>query len=117
MLIGGVVGYKVQDELEVALVGLVQQGVQILKGPEERMHIGVIGNVIAKIRHRRWIDGRDPNRVDAERLQIRQAPRNPLQVADALTADADKSLAFVAELRSLKAGADNKELRMTLGVS
>ena len=72
MLIGGVVGDKVQDELEVALVGLVEQGVQILKGSEERMDIGVIGNVIAKIGHRRRIDGREPESVNTEPAQIIQ---------------------------------------------
>src|SRR5256885_15359605 len=72
MLIGGVVGYKVQDELEVALVGLLKQGVQVRQGSEERMDIGVIANIIAKIGHRRRIDGREPDRVNAEPAQIVQ---------------------------------------------
>ncbi len=66
MLIGGVIGHKVQDDLEVALVGLVQQGVQVLQGSEERMDIGVIANIIAKIGHGRWIDRREPDGINAE---------------------------------------------------
>src|SRR3989442_15797724 len=81
MLIGGMVRYKVQNELEVALVGLLQQGVQILKGPEERMNSGVIGNVIAKIGHRRWVDRREPDGVNAEPAQVIQLAGDPRQIS------------------------------------
>ena len=51
VLIGGVIGHKIQDDLEVALVGLVQQGVEVAQRPEEWMDTGVIANIIAKIGH------------------------------------------------------------------
>ena len=91
MLIGGVVGDKVQDELEVALVGLMEQGVQILKGPEERMDIGVIGNVIAKIGHRRWIDRRKPDSVNAEPAQVIQLAGDSREISHPIAIAIEKT--------------------------
>src|SRR5258708_1631822 len=70
MLIGGMIRHKIQNDLEVTLVGLLKQGVQVRQGAEERINIGVIGNVIAKIRHGRRVDEREPESVNAEPVQI-----------------------------------------------
>ena len=72
MLIGGVVGHKVQDDLEIALVCLLKQDVEIVKSSEEWMHIGIIADIIAKISHGRRIDGREPESVNTEPAQIIQ---------------------------------------------
>src|SRR5439155_12346371 len=66
MLIRGVIGYKIQDDLEIMLVGLLKQSVQVRQGSEERMNIGVIANIIAEIGHGRRIDGGEPESVNAE---------------------------------------------------
>src|SRR5207247_7430082 len=72
MLIGRVVGNKVEDELEVTLVGLLQQGIQVLERPEERMDTGVVANIIAKIRHRGRIAGGEPDGITAKPTEVVQ---------------------------------------------
>ena len=44
----------------------------------------IIGDIIAEIGHRRGVDGRDPDRVDAEAGQIVEPPLDPLDVANAV---------------------------------
>src|SRR5579884_1286542 len=91
MLIGSMIGDKVQDELEVTLMGLLKQGVQVLQGPEERMHIGIVGNVIAKIGHRRRIDGREPDGVDAEPAQVIELAGDSRQISHAIAIAIEKT--------------------------
>ncbi len=81
MLIGGVIRHKVQNDLKVALVGLLKQRIQVLHGSEERMDIGVIANVIAKIGHRRRVDRREPDRVNAEPAYIVQLPLHTRKIS------------------------------------
>ena len=56
MLIRGMIRHIVQDDLEIELVCLLKQGVEVLKGPEEWMDIGIITNIVAKIGHGRRIN-------------------------------------------------------------
>src|SRR5579864_310170 len=81
MLIGGMVGHKVQDDLKIALVRLFKQRIQVRQGSEERVGIGVIANIVAKIGHRRRIDRGEPERVNAEPLQVVQFAGDPRQVS------------------------------------
>src|SRR2546429_7665582 len=91
MLIGGMIWHKVQDEFEVALVGLVQQAIQVLQGPEERMNSRVITNIIAKIGHRRRIDGREPDRVNAEPAKVIQLADDPREIAYSISIAVEKT--------------------------
>ena len=52
--------------------------------PKQRIDCGVIGHVVAEILHRRRIDRREPERVDAQPVQVVQARDDPAQVADAV---------------------------------
>ena len=65
-------------------MGLRQQIVEIGERAEARIDVAIIGDVIAEIGHRRGVDGRDPDRVDAEARQIVEPPLDPLEVADAV---------------------------------
>src|SRR6266436_8584689 len=91
MLIRGVIGHKVQDDLEVMLVGLLKQSVQVCQGSEERMDIGVIANIIAKIAHRRRIDGGEPESVNAEPVQVVQLPHNTKKISHAVPIAIEKT--------------------------
>src|SRR3989442_5974654 len=72
MLIGAMIGHIVHDELEATLVRLLKQDVQVCQGSEERMDIGVIANIITEIGHGRRVDGRKPDGINAEPLQVVQ---------------------------------------------
>ena len=51
---------------------------------EERVDVAVVGDVVAEVRHRRAVDRRQPERVDAEPLQVVQPRAHALEVADAV---------------------------------
>ena len=62
--------------------GSVNHCIKIRERPEHRVHIAVIGHIIAKILHRRSEKRRNPNRVDPKRGDIRQALHDAQQIAD-----------------------------------
>src|SRR5690242_6794313 len=51
---------------------------------EQRIDPAIIRNVVAEILHRRGIERRNPDRIDAELAQIGDAADDPVQVADAI---------------------------------
>ena len=59
-----------------------KQLVEIGKRPELRVDVRVVGDVVAVVGLRRGVERRQPDRVDAEIAQVRQARADPLQVAD-----------------------------------
>ena len=61
----------------------------VLERPEQRIDAGVVGDVVAEVGHRRGEEGRQPDRVHAERalaavVQVVEAGDDPRQVADAV---------------------------------
>src|ERR1700721_678070 len=61
------------------------QRAKILHRAEQGIDASVIRDVVTEIGHWRGKDRRQPDRVDAKRLQIRQPLDDPLEVADAVT--------------------------------
>ena len=84
VLVGGVVGHPVQQHADVARVRIGEQRVEGREVAEERVDVAVVGHVVAEVGHRRAVDRRQPERVDAEPLQVVQARAQPLEVADAV---------------------------------
>ena len=84
VLVGGVAGHEVQDDLEASRVGVGHQVVERGERPEQGVDVAVIGHVVAEIRHGRRIDWRDPDRVHAEPGHVVEAPPDALEVADAV---------------------------------
>ena len=82
VLIRSVVRHKIEDQLEAAFMGRVHQRIEIGHRTEHRVDAGVIGDVIAEIRHRRRKDRRQPDGVDPQRLQIRQSLDDPPDITD-----------------------------------
>ena len=65
VLVGGVVGHPVEEHADVARVGVGEQRVEGREVAEERVDVAVVGHVVAEVGHRRAVDRRQPERVDA----------------------------------------------------
>src|ERR1051326_4756769 len=64
---------------------LLHQRIQILQCAEQRMHTGIVRDVIAEVRHRRGIDGREPERINAKPAQVVQLLRDTGKVSNTVT--------------------------------
>ena len=84
MLVGGVVGHEVEQNLKPPPMGLHQQVVEVSQRAEAWIDVAIVGNVIAEINHRRRVNGRDPDRVDPKADKIIEPPLYPSEVADAV---------------------------------
>ncbi|MDT4884309.1 hypothetical protein FQZ97_1204350 [compost metagenome] len=78
------VGHEVQDDLEPSRVGLLHQRIEAVQCAEARIDVAEIGDVVAEVGHRRGIDRRDPDGIDAERDQVIQPGADSAQVSDAI---------------------------------
>lgn len=83
-MVRSVIGHKIEQNLKPATMGLREQIVEIVKAAEARIDAAIVGNVVAVISHRRGIDGRDPDRRDAQLNQIVEPPLDPLEVTYAV---------------------------------
>ena len=84
VLVGGVVRDPVEQDADVARVRVGEQRVEGREVAEERVDVAVVGDVVAEVGHRRAVDRRQPDRVDAEPLQVVEARAQALEVADAV---------------------------------
>jgi hypothetical protein len=84
VLVGGVVGHEVEDQLEPARVRRLDQAIEVGERAEHRVDAGVIGDVVAEVLHRRRIDRREPQRVDAELGEVVEARQHAGEIADAV---------------------------------
>ena len=57
------------------VVGLGQRAGRTLQAAEPRVDVRVVGDVVAPVGQRRRVDGREPQRVHAQPLQVVEAPR------------------------------------------
>src|SRR5437879_10695639 len=85
MLVRGVIGHKIDDDLEAALVGLSDKGIESLQVTEDGINTAVVGNVVAKVGHWRGIEGRDPHGIHAKPGQVVKLVYDALQISDAIT--------------------------------
>src|SRR5205823_7551306 len=84
MPIGSVVRHEVEKQLQPPPVCGIEKLVEIRERSEASIDLGVIGNVVTEIRHRRTENRRDPNGADPEVHEVVEAPRNPAEIADAI---------------------------------
>src|SRR5690606_15517368 len=84
VLVGGVVGDEIEQQLETAGMRLRQQAVEVVERAEHRFDAAIIGYVVSEIGHRRRKNRRQPNRVDAERSDVIQPLDYAGQVSDAV---------------------------------
>ena len=84
MLIGGVVHDKIHDNSDMMTVCLRKQTVKILHRTEIIHDIAVIGNIVAVVIIGRFINRRQPDHINSERLQIIQMCGDSVQITDAV---------------------------------
>ncbi len=82
VLVRAVVRNPVQRDADPALVGIPQQLIEILERAEEGIDAAVVGDVVAEVRHRRRLERREPERVDAEPREMVEALPDALEIAD-----------------------------------
>src|SRR4051812_14859893 len=84
MLARAVVRHPVDDDADPARVRVREERVEVVERAEDRVDVAVVGDVVAEVGHRRAVERRQPDRLDAERLEVVETRRDPPQVADAI---------------------------------
>ena len=79
-----VVGDEVEQHPQPELVRPGDQRVGVGERAEQRVDVGVVGDVVAEVGHRRAVDRRQPDRVGAEVAHVLEARGDAAQVADAV---------------------------------
>ena len=84
MLVGGVVDDQLGDDADAARVRLVDEALEVVQRAVARMDVLVVGDVVAVVAQRRRIERQQPERVDAELLEVVELLRQAGEVADAV---------------------------------
>jgi len=84
MLIGCVVWHQIENDLQIARMRRSNQRIEIIQRAEYRIDSQIVGDVIAKVGHRRRKDRRQPNRIDAEIAEIEHMIDDSGQIADSV---------------------------------
>jgi hypothetical protein len=79
-----VVRDHIDDHPEAELVRLVDEVLRLGERAEDRVDVAVVRHVVAGVGHRGRVPGAEPDRVDAEVGQVRQALPDTGQIADAV---------------------------------
>ena len=82
MLVRSVREHLVDDDAQAELVRTRQQPVEVRKGAEDRIDVAIVADVVAEVLHRGGEEGREPDRVDAERGDVLEVRSDPGQVSD-----------------------------------
>ena len=81
MLVGRVVEHEVDEHAHPALTGGGDQVVEILEAAEARIDAVVVGDVVAAVASRRGIERQQPEGVDPQPAQVRQALAHASQIS------------------------------------
>ncbi|SIM48186.1 Uncharacterised protein [Mycobacteroides abscessus subsp. abscessus] len=84
MLIRGVVGHDVHDQADPRGVQGLDHRVEVLQGADLRVHVPVVGDVVAAVGQVRRVERAQPHGVDPELAQVRHALGDAAQVPDAV---------------------------------
>src|SRR4051794_39125364 len=85
MLVRGVVRNEIQQYTDVSPMCLGDELVEVGQRSEDRIDVAVVRDVVAEVLHRRAEDRRDPDRVDAQPLQVIESLDDARNVAGAVT--------------------------------
>jgi hypothetical protein len=96
MLVRGVIAHQLGDDPQTAVVGLADEAADVAQHAVVRVDTREIGDVVAVVAQRRGIEREDPDRGDAQVLQViellRQAGEIALAVRVAVPERADMDL-------------------------
>src|SRR5207248_6893509 len=88
----GVVDDEVDQDANAATVGLVHEFDKVPARAEARIDAEVVGDVVPVVAARRRLERREPDRVDAEALEVVEPPAQPFEVAAAVAVRVDVRL-------------------------
>jgi|GEM_PF-7010677 len=92
MLIRGVIDHELGDHLQPAPMGLLDEMTKVIERPVIRVHVAVVGDVVAVVLERRGIERQQPDGVDAELLDVVEPLRQPGEIADAVVVRVEERL-------------------------
>ena len=84
MLVGGVVDDQLGDDADAAPVRLGDEAAEVAHVAVGRIDRAVVGDVVAVVAQRRGIEGQEPDRVDAEALDVVEPLHQAGEIADAV---------------------------------
>ena len=82
MLVRGVVDHELGDDAELAPLGFLHEAAEIRERAEIRIDLTIIGDVVAVVAPGRGIERKQPQRGDAEVLQIVELLGQSFEIAD-----------------------------------
>jgi len=91
VLVAGVVHHKVQDDLDVALLGFADQAVEVFERAVLRVHRAIVTDVVAEVHLRRGEHRRQPDGVHTKLLQVIQMLGDAVQIARAVVVTVGKA--------------------------
>ena len=92
VLVGGVVDDQFGNHLEAAPVRLAHEVLGVGARAVLRVHVAVVGDVVAVVAEGRRVEGQQPEGVDAQVLQVVEFLREALEIADAVVAAVEEGL-------------------------
>jgi hypothetical protein len=92
VLLADVVGHQVDRHAQPGVAAGGQQRVEVGERAEDGVDIARVGDVITSVGHRRAVERRQPQRVDPELRQVRDALTHAEQVADAVAVAVGEAL-------------------------
>ena len=84
VFVTGVVDHQIHDHLHSPVMGFPQAGLKGLHAAELGINVHVVRNIIAAIRSGGWIQGRKPDSIAAQALDIIQLFNHAVQIAHAI---------------------------------
>src|SRR5260221_4720932 len=66
MAVGSVVGHVIHDNFKIMLMRLGNERVKGCEITEDRVNVGIIGDIVAEIDHRRGVDRRKPDGIHTQ---------------------------------------------------
>ena len=82
--VGGMVDHELGDHLQLSALGFLHETAEVLHGTEIGIDLAILGNVVAVVAARRGVERQQPERGDAEILQIVELVGQAGEVADAV---------------------------------
>ncbi len=70
MLIGGVIGNVVKDDLDMALMRLRKQCIEVAESSEHWVYSCIVTDIVSEVEHWGWVDRRKPDGIDAKPREI-----------------------------------------------
>ena len=92
VLVRGVVDDELGDDAQAALLRFLDEALEVLHRPEIGIDRAVVGDVVAVVAAGRWIERQQPQRGDAELLEIGQLLGQSGEIADAVMVAVGKRL-------------------------